>query len=42
VPYFGTMFLSLNYIDVTKTPVSEVEWLQRYWQEKNVVFIGST
>jgi len=29
VPDFGRLFLKLKYADLTKTPISEVEWLRR-------------
>ena len=33
-PNFGGMFLRSNYNDLTKTPISNVQWLRRYWPEK--------
>ena len=39
-PYFGRVLLRSNYTDITQTPISIVERLQRYWAEKRVVFFG--
>ena len=39
-PDFGRVFLRSNYTDITQTPISKVERLQRYWSEKRVDFFG--
>ena len=39
-PDLGRVFLRSNYTDITKTPISKVERLQRYWPEKRVDFFG--
>ena len=37
-PDVGKVFLRSNYTDITQTPISKVERLQRYWPEKRVDF----
>ena len=41
-PDFGRVFLRSNYTDITKTPISKVQWLRRYWSEKFEILTAIT
>jgi len=34
LPYFRSLFLTWNYVDMTNIAVCKVEQLRRWWQEK--------